>query len=58
MDLEGIMLSEINHRETNTVGCITYMWSLKNWTNGRNRLTDIENKQWLSLGREKRGGAR
>ena len=52
------MLSEINHREANTVCFIIYMWSLKNWTNGRNRLTDIENKQRLSLGREKKGGAR
>ena len=33
MDLEGIMLSEISHRERQILYVITYMWDLKNTTN-------------------------
>ena len=33
MDLEGIMLNEVSQTEKDTVGCIPYMWDLKNKTN-------------------------
>ena len=35
-DLEGIMLSEISQRKTNTVH-FTYIWNLKNKTNEYNK---------------------
>ena len=40
MDLEGITLSEIRQRKTNTMW--SHMWNLKNKTNKTN-----ENNQWL-----------
>ena len=40
MDLEGITLSEIRQRKTNTMW--SHMWNLKNQTNKTN-----ENNQWL-----------
>ena len=36
MDLEGIMLSEISQKKTNTVN-VTYMWNLKNETSDCNK---------------------
>ena len=53
MDLEGIMLSEISQRKTNTVLSYLYVDSKKQneqTKQNENRLLDIENRLVLSEG--------
>ena len=57
MDLENSILSEVQERQI--LYDITYMWNLKNNTNGSTykieRLTDMENKLIVTKG-EREGG--
>ena len=56
MQLEIIILSEINHKETNTMWCHLYVESKiwHNWTHlqNRNRLTDVETRLVVAKSRE------
>ena len=53
MDLEGIMLSEVSQRKTNTI-CFTYRWNLKNNINERKKQTNRYRKRTDS---RQRGGS-
>ena len=48
MDLQGIMLSKVSQRKTNTIWFYLYVWPKKQnkWTKRtkRKQVTDIENK--------------
>ena len=57
MDLEGIMLSEISQRKTNSVWYHLYVESKKynELVNITNRLTDTESKQVVTSGGGGRG---
>ena len=60
MDLDHHTKWSQSDRERQTSYDITYMWNQKKWykwtyLQNTNRLTDIENKQWLPKGR---GGRR
>ena len=54
INLEIIIVSEVSQRKISYN--ITYMWNLKKWDKwnylqNRNRLSDFENKLWLSKGK-------
>ena len=56
MDPEGIVLSKVSQRKTNTM--FSFMWNLKTKENKltRNRLTDTENILTLARRESGRGG--